>query len=124
MPLTINYIEGDGVTDDSLNIGVQLPDTNGGNLTVLGRVAATGQAAMNVPTTTLAAPAAPASGSLYFNVQVDVTTGVATMQQSTSAPPPAISANNRIVYSQVLTATTLDPALDAGTTPDPTAGAV
>lgn len=121
MPLTISYLEGNGQADDRLAIQVQLPDGNGGNANVGGAVQAVGQSVQTV-SATLALPAAPGSGSIFFNIQVDVTSGAATLQQSTSAPPAAINGNNRIVYSQTLTPATTDPALDAGVTPDPAVG--
>jgi hypothetical protein len=132
MGLTISYSEGNGIADDQLNIGVQLPDTNGGNLIVIGAIAPAGSPPDSFGPTTLACPAAPGSGSIYWNVQVDpyVVGGNPSIQQSTSAAPAALASGDgvsghvqRIVYSCVLTSSTTDPALDAGTTPDPSLGA-
>jgi hypothetical protein len=122
MPLSISYFEGTGVSDNQIAVAVTLPDTNGGSLVVEGGVIPAGGASQKVGPTTLTLPAAPGSGSIYLNVQVDVTSGVATLQQSTTAPPVAINGNNVIVYSMTIPAGVSDDALDAGVTPDPAAG--
>jgi hypothetical protein len=122
VPLTVSYSEGNGAADNRLAISVSLPDGNGGNAVVAGMVQAAGASAETVGPTTLALPTAPVSGSIYFNIQVDVTSGAATLQQSTSAPPAPINGNNVIVYNQVLTSSTTDPAEDDGSTPDSTTG--
>lgn len=130
MPLTISYREGDGVNDDLIAMNIQLPDTNGGNANVGGVIQAAGASADTV-NATLALPAAPVSGSIYFNIQVDpyVAGGNPSVQQSITTSPAALASGDsnpahlqRIVYSQTLTSTTIDPALDAGSTPDPSLG--
>jgi hypothetical protein len=128
MPLTVSYSEGNAATDNQLALSILLPDANGGNASVAGNVQAasvsgTPSPAFSVGPTTIALPAAPGSGSLFFNIQIDLTSGVATLQQSTSAPPSPINANNVIVYSQTLTAATTDPAESDGSTPDESLGA-
>jgi len=122
MPLSISNMAGDGVTDDKLALSIVLPDTNGGAVTFSGSVQAKGGTPQNVTGSPLTLPAAPASGSIFLNVQVDVTTGAATLQQSTVAMPVAINASNRIVYSMTLTPTNTTASLDAGVTPDPVLG--
>lgn len=123
LPQTIQYLEGDGKADDFFNVAVLLPDT-GSSMQVAGTVQIAGGTPFSIPLTTLTAPAPPATGSIYYNVQVDGTTGTPTLQQSTTAPPPAINANNRIVFSQTITSTSTDLALAGNdATPDPALGA-
>ncbi len=118
MPMTIQFLEGTGVLDNMVAIAVTLPDGNGGSLAVEGAVTPAGGSQQKVGPTTLTLPAAPASGSIFLNVQVDVTSGIATLQQSTVSAPAAINANNVIVYSMTLTPATTVDSQDAGTTPD------
>lgn len=130
--ITVSYVEGDGVVDDRLMIGVQLPDTNGGNLLVNGMIQVVGAPADYLTGATLATPSAPATGVIYWNVQVDPYTpgGTPSIQQSISAPPSALASADgnpahvqRIVYSMMLTPTTTDPALDPNaSSPDPAVG--
>ena len=122
MPLTIAYLEGNGVADNQIAIALTLPDTNGGQLRVEGAVTPAGGTQQIVGPTNLTLPAAPGSGSIYLNVQVDVTSGVATLQQSTVSAPAPINGNNVIVYSMTLTSTITVDSLDAGVTPDSAAG--
>ncbi len=122
MPLSISNLTGDGVTDDHIAVAVSLPDINAGNLLLSGSVQAKGAAPQNVTGSPIALPAAPAAGSIFLNVQVDVTTGAATLQQSAVAAPAPINPNNRIVYGMTLLPSNTSPALDAGTTPDPALG--
>lgn len=122
MPQTVQYLEGDGTSDDFLNITLMLPDT-GSSIVVAGTVRTAGSQLVSVATTTLGAPAPPTLGTIWFNVQVDSATGVATLQQSPSAPPAPLSGTARIVFSQAITATSTDLALAGNdSTPDPPVG--
>lgn len=123
MPLTIQYLEGDGKADDFFNVAVLLPDT-GSSMQVAGTVQIAGGTPYSIQLTTLTAPAPPATGSIYYNVQVDGTTGTPTLQQSTTALPAAINVNSRIVFSQVITLASTDLALAGNDSmPDPALGA-
>lgn len=133
MGVTVQYVEGNGVQDDQLAISVQLPDANGGNLIVAGVVQPTGGASDSLTPTTIAMPAAPATGSIFLNVQVDpyIVGGTPTIQQSIAAPPAALPSADaisghvmRIVYSETLTSTSTNPADTGGITPDPALGSV
>lgn len=117
MPLTIINQSGDGSTATLLDVQLQLPDS-GTSVPVVGRVKTVAGAAQTVTGSPLAIPAAPASGSIFYNVQVDTTTGAATVQQSTTADPAPINANNVVVFRQTLISTSTDPATTAASTPD------
>jgi hypothetical protein len=117
MPLTATNTTGDGVTADFINTSITLPDS-GTALPIVGRVQAKGAASTVITGSPLAMPAALGSGSVYWNVQVDVTTGAATVQQSTVSDPAAINGNNRVVFRQTLVPASTDPALVGDATPD------
>jgi len=128
MPLTVSYTEGNGIFDDRLSISIGLPDS-GNAIAVSGTVqlAATSggqspsgdvlppilQPAQNV-TATLTAPAPPASGVVYYNVQIDGATGAASLQSSPTSPPPLNTPTSRIVFSQTLTPASTDDATAGG----------
>lgn len=122
MSLNIQYVEGNGISDDRLQLIISLPDANAGTAMIVGSVqpAQGGSVLVNA---SIVLPAAPGAGSIFYNLQVDSVSGQATLQQSTVAQPPAISATSRIVFNQVMTATTLDPAYNpTSTTPDSALG--
>jgi hypothetical protein len=110
MAATYSYVTGDGVTGDYLALNCYLPDNNGGNLIVNGSVKAMGNSTVPV-SASLALPLAPASGSIFFIIECNRTTGVCALLQSTSAFPAA-DPNNDIIFQDVLTPTTTDPAID------------
>ena len=123
MSLNIQYLEGDGVNDDKYQLLIAIPDTNGGNLTVDGTIQLVGQSAMTIPQSSLAMPAAPGSGSIYWNIQVDGNSGIANIQQSTIGFPAPLTPTCRVVFNQQLTSANTDPAIDpAASTPDPSLG--
>ena len=117
MPLTITNQTGDGATVDFEDYSIQLPDA-GTAVQITGRIQKVGGASLTVTGSPLTIPAAPGSGSIFYNIQVDTTTGAATVQQSTSADPAAINANSRVVFRQVLGTTSTDPATTPESTPD------
>ena len=119
MSMTISSTSGvSGVTTDWWDFDILIPDANGGNLMIVGQILASGGTVQNV-TNTLAMPTAPGSGTIWVSVQVDVTTGAATLQQSTVSDPVPINGNNVVVYRTQLTVTTTDPMLVAAqSTPD------
>ncbi len=118
MPKVIQIVEGDGVTSDAYALTIALPDSNGGNALVGGTMQAIGLASVTVSAADTL-PSAPASGLLYFNLQLDPITGTVTLQQSTVAEPPAYLASDgvnvcRIIYADVLTPTSTNPSYSAG----------
>ena len=116
MPLTVSNTTGDGVTSTLIDLDIELPDAPG-TLLIAGSVTPVGQAAVAVTGGPLAIPAAPASGSVFYNVQVNTSTGVASVQQSTTADP-AVQANSIVAFRQTLAPTSTDPALVPESTPD------
>lgn len=116
MATTFSNHTGDGLLDDLISTSIELPDT-GTTLNLSGSVQAVGATLVTITPATLAMPAAPASGSIFWNVQVDKGSGVATVQQSTSADPAPL-ANNEVVLRQTLGTTSTDPALTPVVTPD------
>ena len=118
MPQTITNLTGDGVVDDLYDVTLALPDA-GTAVTIIGRIVPMGTTTnVTITGSPLAIPAAPASGSVFYNIQVDSVTGLATVQQSTVADPAAITGTAKIVFRQILTPTSTDPALVSSSTPD------
>ncbi len=117
MPLSITSQTGDGMVADFVDVSLALPDS-GTAVQVTGRVQPINGTSVNVSGGPLAIPAAPASGSVFYNVQVDSVSGVATVQQSTTADPAAISGTARVVFRQTLTPASTDPATTPESTPD------
>lgn len=117
MPVTISNYTGDGVNDPIIATAIGLPDS-GTSVSILGTVTPTGAAAITITGSPLTAPTPPGSGSIYWIIQVNTTTGVATVKQSTSAVPVA-DAGNLVVFTQTLVPGASDPALVAtSVTPD------
>jgi hypothetical protein len=118
MPLSITNTTGDGVNDIFVQTTLELPDS-GTSVTISGTVKKPGLSAQSVTGSPLTMPSAPGSGSIFWNVQVDLTSGAATVQQSTSADPPPINGNNFVVFRQTLVPGNTDPATVAtDQTPD------
>ena len=106
MASTISDVSGDGVLTNLIQLNISLPDTNGGNIVVAGQVKAVA-GLLQAVAGAVAFPVAPASGSIYFIVEVNLVNGVVALLQSTvSTPVP--DANNIMVLSDILTATTTD----------------
>jgi hypothetical protein len=118
VPKVIQIVEGDGVTDDAYALTIALPDTNGGNALIGGTMQAKGLALVTVSAADTL-PSAPASGLLYFNLQIDPITGGVAVQQSTTAEPPPYLASDgvnvcRLIYADVLAPTSTNPSYSAG----------
>lgn len=114
--MTITNQTGDGVNDDLIDTVVTLPDS-GTNMLISGVIQAVGSASVPVTGSPLTIPAAPTAGNVFYNVQVDVNIGLATVQQSITADPPAL-VTTRVVFRQTLTPANVDPALAPESTPD------
>ncbi len=117
MPLTITNQSGDGATVTLLDVTLQLPDS-GSAVGIIGRVQPVGAPAVVVTGSPLAIPAAPAAGSVFYNIQVDSVTGAASVQQSPAVDPAPISPTALVVFRQTLGTTSTDPALTPEATPD------
>ena len=117
MPLTASSQTGDGLTADFIDVDLTLPDS-GTSVAVSGRVQPISGVSVNVSGSPLTMPAAPASGSVFWNVQVDMVTGLATVQSSVSADPVPLSLTARIVLRQTLTPASTSAALTPESTPD------
>jgi hypothetical protein len=120
MPVTFSNLTGDGVTVAQVKTSVELPDS-GTSVSICGTVTPVAGSPIAVTGSPLTMPAIPGSGTTYWNIQVDVTTGAATVQQSGTADPAPINGNNVVVFRQQLVAGAGAPDLDPGgqdTTPD------
>jgi len=117
MPLTISNSTGDGVLTPMLQASLELPD-GGTAVTVGGQIQAPGGTLYSLSGSPVTIPAPPGSGSVLYIIQANATTGVLSVKQD-PAVMPAPDAGNLVVFSQTLTSTTGDPALDSATsTPD------
>lgn len=110
MAATYSYQTGDGVTNDYLLLNINMPDANGGNVTINGQIQAVGGSPVAV-SQVVALPAAPGAGSIYWIIECNHTTGACTLLQSTSGWP-TVDPNNDAIFQDVLTPTTTDPALN------------
>lgn len=114
MAATYSYITGDGVNADYLALNVAMPDANGGTVNINGQINAVGVGPVAV-SSSVVLPAAPASGSIFFIIECNRTTGACALLQSTSAFPSP-DAGNDVIFQDILTPTTTDPALDPNNT--------
>ena len=87
MGMTITN-QSEGVSD-RINVVIVLPDS-GSSIVVSGNVKSPALPLVNITGSPLTAPGIPGSGSVFWNIQVDPTSGAATVQQSTVADPPAV----------------------------------
>lgn len=118
MPMTISNYSGDGTSSVNIDSYIQLPDS-GTSVLVAGSVNPVGTSgALTITGSPLTMPAAPGSGSIFWNIQVDTTTGASTVQQSTSSDPVAIDGNNVVIFRQTLISTSTNPALTPSSTPN------
>ena len=110
MPSTISFATGDGLANPQIFAQVAEPDS-GSSIAIGGNVNFQG-VSVSITGGPITAPSPPGSGSIYFIIQVNESTGLATMKQSTSAMPAA-DAGNVTVYSNILVPASTDIALDA-----------
>lgn len=114
MPMTItNFTDG----EDKINCQIQLPDS-GSAVQIQGEVLKGGLSPVQISGSPLTAPSPPGSGSIFWNIQVEGQTGVASVQQSTSADPPLNTLTSLIVFRQTLVSTSSDLAQTPSSTPD------
>lgn len=119
MARTISNGTGDGVTADLINVSIQLPDS-GNSVAIGGRVQKVGQTIQTITGSPITFPAAPGAGIINVVIQVDYTTGIASIKQNTSAGTmPTVDANNLQVFQTVLQTTDSVLSLDSDNiTPD------
>jgi hypothetical protein len=115
---------GDGISTDLIRITISLPNRAGSQDTMIqGYVQKVGNALVTVSGSPIALPAAPASGSVYYIVQIDWTSGTATSGQASvkvsNSGYPSPDAGNIQVFAQTLTAANPNPGSDMTlSTPD------
>lgn len=117
MPLTVSNYTGDGVVSAGIATSIQLPDS-GSSVQITGSVDTVTGAAVAVTGSPLTAPTPPGSGSVFWIIQVDGVTGVASVKQSTVSIPAA-DTGGVVVFTQTLTPSSANLALVSTTsTPD------
>lgn len=105
MPLTIsNY-----PADNTFMSSIQLPDS-GTSILVTGALNPSTPGEVGFTGSPVTSPVAPASGSVYWLIEVNTTTGALDMQQSTTGFP-ANNAGCITIFQQTLMPTNTDPAL-------------
>jgi hypothetical protein len=110
MPLTLSAAGGDGVLTPAIRCNISLPDT-GTSIVVQGSYQATlvgsnpqgVQAVVNFSGTETS-PGVPGSGTNYWIVELNVSTGVLATKTSTSAIPLP-DAGNIVVFQQSIAST-------------------
>lgn len=105
MPLTIsNY-----PADNTFISSIQLPDS-GTSILVTGAINPSTLGEISFTGSPVTSPVAPASGFIYWLVEVNTTTGALDMQQSTTSFP-ANNAGCITIFQQTLAPSNTDPAL-------------
>ena len=112
MPKTIQDTTGDGITVPFVNFALTLPDA-GGSITLEGQVSPAEMPAIAITGSPLTGPAVPGAGSTWWIIQVNYTTGAATIKTSASATPTA-DANNVAIFSDVVASTDATIAVNSG----------
>lgn len=118
MPLTITNFTGDGVGSDAIHCSIEVPDS-GTSYVVTGTVTPKGGSAVSMTGSPLTAPSPPGSGSIYWIIQVNTTTGALSIKQNGVGPAPTPDAGNDTIFTQTLPTGTTDPMLvTSDLTPD------
>ncbi len=122
MPLTINYLTGDGILDDRIQCAIELPDS-GTSVSVSGSVKKVGGTAQAITGSPLTAPADPAGGhTTTWIIQVDKGNGAATVKSLVDGTPTPDTGSDasamEVISTQTIQPTTSDLALVVATTPD------
>lgn len=100
MSLAISNSTLDETTGISLEYTVALPDA-GTSVKIAGAVSGAGGVKVAITGSPISAPANPGSGSIFYIIQVNTTTGAATLLQSTEAYP-VVEAGNIEIFRQTL----------------------
>ncbi len=117
MGATFSNQTGDGLTSVLITTNISLPDA-GSSVGIAGTVSTPGNAPVTITGSPVTVPSPPGSGSIYFIIQINTSTGAATVKQSTSATP-APDAGNTTVFADILLPSNTDLALDPSeSTPD------
>ncbi|GAC1502544.1 MAG: hypothetical protein NVS1B10_07340 [Candidatus Saccharimonadales bacterium] len=119
MPTTYTNLTGDGQSANLIQANIQVPDS-GYSVSITGVVQVVGQSVVSITGSPLTFPSAPASGIINVIIQINSTTGAASIKQNTTAGTfPTPDAGNIQVFQTVLGTTSTDLALDASNqTPD------
>lgn len=119
MPRTISDNTGDGVSSNLVIFSAQLPDS-GGSVVIGGQIQAIGQSVVQITGSPLTFPSAPGSGVINVIIQVNTTTGAASIKQNTTAGTmPVVDAGNIQIFQTVMQVSDTSLALDAdNVTPD------
>ncbi len=119
MSVTIGTTTGDGISAPLICTAVELPDS-GTTVNISGYVQLVGGQPVDLTGTTVTMPAAPGSGSTYWNINVDAGNGGATTVQTSSvADPGALNTTSLVIFRQRLDVGQIDPALvSTDSTPD------
>ncbi len=122
MPLTLSAAAGDGVLTPAIRVNISLPDS-GTTIAVQGSYQAplVGSNPQGLqPVVNFSGsetnPGVPGSGTNYWIVQLNVTTGVLSVKNSTTAIPLPDAGNVVIFQQSIATGTTVDPALQGNLT--------
>ena len=117
MPLTISSAAGDNTWLASIG----LPDS-GTAVTLAGSCNPSGldgSTDVAMSPTSLTAPTPPGSGSIYWIIEANLTTGAVDIQQSTVSMPTGSGAGYQTIFQQTLTPATTDPSENGSdVTPD------
>ena len=117
MPITISNSTGDGITSNRIDTDIELPDTGTG-VSIVGTVMPAGGVTVNLTGSPIAAPAAPATGLVYWAIEANLTTGALAVIQSTTGTP-TVDAGCIILFLQTLApGQTSDTLAGADSTPD------
>lgn len=108
MGKNISDMSGDGSNAPLVSFNLNLPDTNGGNAVCEGTVSFIGLATVKIVNTPLALPVAPGAGQVFYMLQVNTSTGVVSLKQSTASYPTA-DAGNLLIYQETLGTTDTNP---------------
>jgi hypothetical protein len=111
--MSVTELSVDGVATDLISLRISIPNVAGGDLVVEGFLRRVGQPAPGVAVTggQLKMPGTPPSGSIFWVLQIDYLSGLASIKTSTSSYPSA-DATAMIVFSQTLTSSTTNPGTD------------
>lgn len=116
MPLTFQNVSGDALVDPFLAITVVLPDS-GTSIVVQGAVQALANAMVAITGSPLSGTACPPAQITYYIIQVNWTTGAASLKTSTASMPTP-DAGNLLIYSDTLQVSDTALSKDPGVSPD------
>ena len=98
---SMSGLTGDGNLATLVQVNVGLPGTDGGSVPINGQIQVPGSAKLVITGSPLTAPVIPGSGTTFWIIQVNTTTGAASIKTSSSATP-APDASNIVVFQSSL----------------------